>query len=81
MVTDAETEELKAVFGVMGGFMQPQGHIQVLLNRLLFGMSSQAALDAPKICIPFNIDRGLNSGIQGAHERVSLEDVISASVS
>lgn len=36
-------------FGLMGGAMQPQGHVQIIVNMLDFGMDVQAAGDAPRI--------------------------------
>lgn len=51
LITNIADGSLHSVYGVMGGFMQPQGHVQVMLNMLAFGYHPQAALDSPRFCL------------------------------
>jgi gamma-glutamyltranspeptidase/glutathione hydrolase len=51
MATRAGDESLFACFGVMGGFMQPQGHVQVVVGLADDGFDPQAALDQPRFCL------------------------------
>jgi gamma-glutamyltranspeptidase/glutathione hydrolase len=49
-------------FGVMGGNMQPQGHLQTLVRILDHGQSPQAACDAPR----WRFNTGLNLNVEAA---------------
>ncbi|XP_006454975.1 gamma-glutamyltransferase [Agaricus bisporus var. bisporus H97] len=69
-------DELFLSYGVMGGFMQPQGHVQVLLN-VLRGFTVQAALDAPRFCISAGMpeNQKTSGGAAGdANSEVYFED-------
>ncbi len=50
-------------FGVMGGAMQPQGHVQVLLNMIEFGMNVQEAGEAARFNHKAGLEVALESGI------------------
>jgi len=54
-------EEPWMAFGVMGGAIQPQGHVQLLLNLLVFGMDLQEAIDQAR----FRHFGGLEVGLEG----------------
>jgi len=59
-------------FGVMGGDMQPQGHVQALLNLIEFGMDVQAAGDAPRFR-HFSAGLALEDGIPEATRNALAE--------
>ena len=52
-------DEMWLSFGVMGGFQQPQGHLQVISNMVDFGMDSQKALDALRFSIDVQGDKSV----------------------
>ena len=53
--------EVYASFGVMGGFQQPQGHLQVVSNLVDFGLDSQKALDALRFSIDVTGDKSVRA--------------------
>jgi gamma-glutamyltranspeptidase/glutathione hydrolase len=69
-------------FGVMGAFMQPQGHVQVAIGLLDDALDPQAALDRPRFCLeagpgmtgPVHLEEGLPGaladGLAGRGHRV-----------
>eukprot|EP01127_Copromyxa_protea_P003232 TRINITY_DN1307_c0_g4_i1.p1 TRINITY_DN1307_c0_g4~~TRINITY_DN1307_c0_g4_i1.p1 ORF type:complete len:555 (-),score=114.83 TRINITY_DN1307_c0_g4_i1:120-1706(-) len=65
--------QLFCPFGVMGGFMQPQGHFQVVSNLIDWKMSPQKALDAPRFLINGGTAAGLIYLEDGIKEEVLEE--------
>ena len=57
--------------------MQPQGHVQVLLNMLAFKFNPQAALDAPRFCIRAE---GIPGEFGDGSRKVFLEEGIAPEV-
>ena len=72
---------LVSSFGVMGGFQQPQGQLQVISNMIDFGMNPQEALDYARFRIDIedeitfaedSIDQEVISGLKSKGHSVSL---------
>ncbi|KAJ6115173.1 gamma-glutamyltranspeptidase family protein [Penicillium sp. IBT 16267x] len=64
-----------SAFGVIGGFMQPQGHVQALMNMLVFGMGPQEALDAPRVCLGVESSGGSEGWSVDVEEGISSESI------
>ena len=58
-------------FGVMGGYMQPQGHAQVMVRMFDYRQNPQAALDAPR----WQISTGRKVNIEPGFEPAVYEDL------
>ena len=75
-------DQLWLSFGVMGGFQQPQGHLQVIVNMVDFGMTPQQALDAPRFSIRFpdsgevwveeDLDQGVVESLRSLGHEVAI---------
>ena len=68
-------------FGVMGAYMQPQGHVQVVMNYVDFRLDPQQALDAPRwqwmrdgrVAVETRFDQGLARGLQRRGHELGYE--------
>lgn len=65
-------------FGVMGGDMQPQGHVQVLVNLIDFGLNVQAAGDAARVrhegsATPTGLPADPHGGVVAVESGIPLE--------
>ena len=73
-------------FGVMGGYMQPQGHVQVISNMIDFHMNPQMALDSPrwqwvsdrKVLVERDFDEAIVRDLLRRGHEVEYSDVVSS---
>ena len=68
LATREQDGSLFASYGVMGGFMQPQGHLQVTVALADDALDPQSALDRPRFCI----DAGEAGGAVALEEGISV---------
>jgi gamma-glutamyltranspeptidase/glutathione hydrolase len=71
LATDAATGRLFASFGVMGRFMQPQGHLQVVVGLVDDCLDPQAALDRPRFCI----QEGDPGGVTALEDGIAVQSL------
>jgi gamma-glutamyltranspeptidase/glutathione hydrolase len=70
-------------FGGMGGYMQPQGHLQMVINMVDYGLNPQASLDAPRwqwtqgrtVLLEDEVPRPILEGLALRGHEVSVEPV------
>jgi gamma-glutamyltranspeptidase/glutathione hydrolase len=68
-------------FGIMGGFMQPQAHVQVLMHLIDFDLNPQQALDAPrfrwdeklKVSVEDTMDQELIQALKDKGHEITIE--------
>ncbi|CAH2353906.1 hypothetical protein CLIB1423_13S01574 [[Candida] railenensis] len=85
MITNLADDSLFASFGNMGGYMQPVGHVQHVLNLSVFGMNPQQSIDQPRFCLipdPKGKDhgRGADGPVSTPVTIVALEEGIDVEV-
>ena len=69
-------------FGVMGAYMQPQGHVQVVMNAIDFHLDPQQALDAPRfqwlrdgrVIVESGFDRAIAEALRRRGHELSFSD-------
>jgi len=56
-------------YGVMGGNMQPQGHMQTLVRMLDYGQNPQAACDAPR----WRSNKGMSINVEASMNQTTVQ--------
>ena len=59
-------------FGVMGGSMQPQGHVQVMVRMFDYGQNAQAACDAPR----WRVDEDFSVAVEPGFSETVISELI-----
>ena len=58
-------------FGVMGGTMQPQGHVQIVVRIIDYAQNPQAACDGPR----FRLVEGMHVSVEGGFPVATLDEL------